>query len=116
MIAEHWYDYSLVSQAAPAAPGEYIVLYLVGMGAVDRTVASGAAAPLNPLARVTSQPTVKLNGVSVPVLYAGLAPGWVGLYQINIQLPSSFAADGNMTLTVTQNGVVSNTTLIPVRK
>jgi uncharacterized protein (TIGR03437 family) len=113
-IAQHWVDSSLVSAASPARPGEYLVLYLVGMGQTDYPPAAGAASPGNPLARVTSAPVVTLGSSPAPVLFAGLSPGSVGLYQIDIQVPN-VPVDGNLMLTVIQGGVVSNVTVLPVR-
>jgi uncharacterized protein (TIGR03437 family) len=113
-IAQHWVDSSLVSAASPARPGEYLVLYLVGMGQTDYPAASGAASPGNPLARVTSAPVVMLGSSPASVLFAGLSPGSVGLYQIDIQVPN-VPVDGNLTLMVIQGGVVSNVTVLPVR-
>jgi uncharacterized protein (TIGR03437 family) len=115
LIAQHWEDYSLVSPASPATPGDYLILYLVGMGQTDNPVASGAATPLAPLSQVTSPPVVTLGGVPATVLFAGLTPGWAGLYQVNIQVPN-VTAGGNLTLTVSQGGVISNTALLPVQK
>ena len=114
VIAQHWLDSSLITAASPARPGEYIVLYLVGMGQTDNPVASGAASPLDPLSRVISPPVVTLGGNPVPtLLFAGLTPGSVGLYQIDLQVPD-VPVDGNLTLTVSQGGVVSNITILPV--
>jgi uncharacterized protein (TIGR03437 family) len=114
VIAQHWVDSSLVSASSPARPGEYLVMYLVGMGQTDYAVASGAASPGSPLARATSAPVVMLGGSPAPVLFAGLTPGSVGLYQIDIQVPN-VAVDGNLMLTVIQGGVVSNAAIVPVR-
>jgi len=113
VIAQHWVDSSLITAASPARPGEYIVLYLVGMGQTDYPMGAGAASPVNPLARVISPPVVTLGGNPVPTLFAGLTPGSVGLYQIDLQVPD-VSVDGNLTLTVSQNGVASNTTIVPV--
>jgi uncharacterized protein (TIGR03437 family) len=33
------------------------------------------------------QPRVEINGTNAPVLFSGLAPGWMGLYQVNVRLP-----------------------------
>src|SRR5207248_1409118 len=49
--AQHGADGSLITEASPAKPGEFIVLYLAGMGLTDTPVVSGAAAPSNPPAR-----------------------------------------------------------------
>ncbi len=52
IIAQHNADYSLVNAASPAKPGEYVTMYLVGMGATNPPVASGIAAPSSPLAQL----------------------------------------------------------------
>lgn len=114
-IAQHT-DYSLVTASSPAKPGETIVFYLVGMGLTDTPVASGAASPANPLAHPLIAPTVMLNGVTAPassVVFAGLTPGVVGLYQIDFQVPAS-APNGNLPLVISQSGSQSNTTILPV--
>jgi uncharacterized protein (TIGR03437 family) len=64
---------------------------------------------------VVKQPDVTLDGAPVTVSYAGLAPGWVGLYQIDFQVPAS-AQTGNLKLTITQNGVLANDSYLPVRR
>jgi uncharacterized protein (TIGR03437 family) len=117
IIAQHL-DGSLVLASAPAQPGEYIVMYLLGMGNTDNTVASGNASPDGepgaPLAHPTQTPTLTLGGQTVPIAFAGLTPGLVGLYQIDVQIPQN-AAGGNQLLVVSQDGVASNTTIVPVQ-
>lgn len=113
VIAQHA-DYSLVNAASPARPAEYIRVYLVGMGSTNPVVATGLPAPPQ-LHRVVKQPDVTLDGAPVTVSYAGLAPGWVGLYQIDFQVPAS-AQTGNLKLTITQNGVLANDSYLPVRR
>lgn len=113
LIAVHATDGSLISPSSPAQQGEYIVLFLLGMGGTDNTVASGKASPGTPLSRPTQIPTLTLAGNPVPVAFAGLSPGFVGLYQINLQIPQSLPG-GNVALTVTQNNNVSNTTILPI--
>ncbi len=113
LIAQHA-DGSLVSKTAPAKPGEYIVAYLAGMGDTDNPVVTGAASPSAPLARPASTPALTLDGKSVQILFAGLTPGLVGLYQMNFQIPAAVAA-GDLPLVVTQNGVASNPTVISVQ-
>ena len=112
IIAQHA-DFSLVSSASPAKPGEYLVMYLVGLGATNPSVASGAPAPTSPLASVTVSPAVTVAGSTATVAFAGLTPGFVGLYQINFQVPAS-ATSGELEVDVTQNGVAANPTLLPV--
>jgi uncharacterized protein (TIGR03437 family) len=114
VVAQHL-DGTLVPAAAPAAPGEYLVIYSSGLGATDIPVPSGTASPLNPLANVADPPVVTLNGNPINVLFAGLAPGLVGLFQINIQVPAGLAT-GNYNLLLTQSTAVSNTTVLPVQQ
>jgi len=113
IVAQHQ-DGTLVSDDAPAAPNEFLTLYMSGLGATDIPVASGEPSPSKPLANVLDTPTLTLNGTKVPLLFAGLTPGLVGLYQINIQVPDGLP-DGNYEIAVAQSGVVSNTTLLPVK-
>ncbi|MGA2882156.1 MAG: putative Ig domain-containing protein [Bryobacteraceae bacterium] len=113
IIAQHGADFSLVSSSNPAKPGEYLVMYLVGMGATNPGVASGVQAPSSPLASVTNQPTVTVGSQPANVAFAGLTPGFVGLYQINFQVPTSVSS-GALEVDVTQNGVAANPTLLPV--
>jgi uncharacterized protein (TIGR03437 family) len=115
-IAQHL-DFSLVNAASPAHPGESIMIYLVGMGATNPAVASGQVAPGSTpgsaLASAMVQPLVQVAGQNATVLYAGLTPGSVGLYQIDFTIPTGVAA-GNPTIAVSQSTVNANTTTIPV--
>ena len=79
IVAQHQ-DYSLVSETSPAAPGEYLVIYLSGLGQTGVTVADGAAAPAPSNLQLLSPliaPTLTLNGTSIPIYFAGLSPGYV---------------------------------------
>lgn len=113
IIAQHSADYSLVTSSNPAKPGEYLIMYLVGMGATNPPVASGAASPSSPPASVTLQPTVTVGSQTATVEFAGLTPGFVGLYQVNFQVPAGLQA-GELEVAVSQNGVAANPTILPV--
>jgi uncharacterized protein (TIGR03437 family) len=113
IIAQHSADFSLVSSSKPAKPGEYLVMYLVGLGATNPSVASGDATPASPLHPVTMPVTVTVGSQPATVLFAGLSPYFVGLYQINFQVPVG-ATSGEPEVDVTQNGVAANPTLLPV--
>ena len=103
---------TLISASNPAKPGQNLTIYLAGMGPTNPAVASGQPTPLQAVP-VTNQPTVTLDGETVSYSYAGLTPTGVGLYQINLTVPQDARA-GNLDLIVTQNGVASNTTKLPV--
>jgi uncharacterized protein (TIGR03437 family) len=112
-LAQHSTDFSLVNSTNPAKPGEFITIYLVGMGTTNPSVSSGAPAPSSePLARVVLQPTVTVDGHVVDTNYAGLTPGFAGLYQITFQMPSSLSSN-QVDLLVTQKGRSANPTKLP---
>ena len=106
-------DGSLNAPDNPAAAGTPLTLYTTGLGAVDQSVPSGAAAPLDPLAHATAGIEVKVGGVPADVLFAGLAPTFAGLYQLNIQLPMT--GPGEVPLQITAGGAASNVVTISLR-
>jgi uncharacterized protein (TIGR03437 family) len=111
LIAQHA-DFSLVSAASPAKPGETIMLYGSGFGATTPAVSggqvfSGTAALANPV-------KIRIGGVDVPPSFAGLTA--TGLYQFNVTVPDA-TADGNTAVVATIGGVSSpGTAFIPVKK
>ncbi len=111
LIAQHG-DGSLVSSDSPARPGEYLAVYLAGLGVTNATPPSGAASPTSPLARPLTTPRLTIDGSDSPVAFAGLTPGLVGLYQMNFQVPAGLPA-GTITVVVSQNDQTSNRTVLP---
>ena len=105
----------LVDANNPARPGDVVVIYATGMGLTNPAAATGAAAPTEPLAHVTTSPTVTIGGQQATVEFAGLAPTFAGLYQINARVPAGVAAGSSVPLVITQNGIASNTVTIAVR-
>ena len=82
-------DGTVVSISNPARRGEYVSIYLTGLGAVSPAVQDGAAAPgAEPLARISGPVAVYIEGQRVSnVTFAGLTPTLAGLYQLNLQIP-----------------------------
>ena len=74
-------------------------------------VATGAAAPADPLAAAMVQPGVTLDGAPLVVDYAGLTPGGVGVYQINARVPGNVNPGSNVPLTIQQGGSSTTVTL-----
>jgi len=103
----------LVSDSAPATPGEVVILYLTGLGRVNGSIAAGQPAPTTQLMTVVAPVEVEIGGVPVTPQFAGLAPGFAGLYQINFQLPATIAA-ARHSLQVVARGVRSNSVQLPV--
>jgi uncharacterized protein (TIGR03437 family) len=86
-------------------------MYVAGMGLTNQTVPSGTASPA---ANVLNSAGLTLNGAPVTnILYAGLTPTVVGLYQINFQVPAG-APNGDLSLALTQSSGVTNSTILPV--
>ncbi len=112
--AEHGADFSFITASSPAAPGEPILLYMAAMGATNPQVPSGAASPSGPLASLTTQPTVTIGGQTAPILFAGLTPGAVGLYQINVTVPMGLPS-GPAAVVITQGGVTANAATLPIK-
>jgi uncharacterized protein (TIGR03437 family) len=111
--AQHVADGSAVTDASPAKPGEYVVVYLAGMGATTVPVSSGAPAPSSPLAQTIDMPSITLNSENVSFSYSGLTPGLAGLYQIDLQVPAD-APNGDLTLVVNQPGFPGTPVILPV--
>jgi uncharacterized protein (TIGR03437 family) len=112
LVAQHQ-DYNLVDSSNPAKPGEALVIYLVGMGATNPPVPSGTGSPFNPPASVLSGVQLTVDGQAADVVFAGLTPGGVGLYQINFIVPANARA-GNLDVDITQAGVKANATKLVV--
>jgi len=95
-----------ITDNSPAQPGEYISLFVTGLGLVSPTIPDGAAGPSNPLSYSDLYQAGNLSvffndfaagstGNQGTIQYAGLAPYYVGLYQINVQVPSTGLTSGD---------------------
>jgi len=105
----------VVPGARPANRGEYISIYCTGLGPVNNTPASGAKAPTSPLSSTSTLPTVTVGGLSAVVTFSGLAPSFVGLYQVNAQVPDTAVPGDAVPVTLSIGGAVSDTVTIAVR-
>lgn len=108
-------SYQLVDATHPATPGStYILVYCTGLGPVMNTTPSGAAAPANPPADTIATPQVTIGGVPATVTFSGLAPGFVGEYQVNALVPAAAPAGSAVPVAISIAGVTSNTVTIAV--
>jgi uncharacterized protein (TIGR03437 family) len=106
-------DYSLNSAAKPAHAGDTVMVYMIGIGAVDNRVATGQPAGNTMFAHATASYSAAIGGQAAPVLFLGLTPGFVGLAQANLTVPS--LPPGQYDVTVTVGGVASNTVKLNVQ-
>jgi uncharacterized protein (TIGR03437 family) len=106
----------LAGPAAPAKRGEYISIYCTGLGPViGNPPGDGVPAPLDPLYKTVTTPTVSIGGVNASVSFAGLAPTLVGVYQINALVPDTIAAGNGIPVRVTMGDIQSNIVTIAVQ-
>ena len=89
--------------------GEIIEIYLTGLGSVENPPPPGAAGPSAPLAWTVATPAVSIGGVEAEVLFAGLAPGLAGVYQINVRVAEATPSGGAVELSVAISGQTSQT-------
>ena len=112
-------DYSLITTANPARPGETIVVYLSGLGSVFPVngVPAGDGTATGPNGdTIVSNLSVNVAGIgigSADIVYAGLTPTTAGLYQINFPVPANAPA-GNNALAIVSSGAFSSQALLPV--
>ena len=106
-------DYSLIGANNRAYPGDYIILYATGLGPVAGNVADGYGAPSNPPAYTLDPFQVLVAGEPCKVNFSGLAPGFVGLYQLNLQLPADLPP-GDLDVKITSPYSDSNVSVLPI--
>src|SRR5439155_25727867 len=89
----------------PPNPGDFITIYTTGMGSVTNPPATGQAGSGQPTATL---PQLLIGGVPARVDFSGLAPNFVGLYQINAQVPTGTSGGGFTLLAISIGGRQSN--------
>ena len=89
------------------------MVYLNGSGPVSPAVPDGAVTPSSPLITATSPKSAKIGPAAAQVSFLGLAPGFVGLVQANIVVPSGLA-QGDYPLTITVAGQTSNAASVSI--
>jgi uncharacterized protein (TIGR03437 family) len=101
-IATHL-DGSLVSSAKPAGAGEVVTLWTNGLGATNPDVVPGGLPSMAQWLSHMETFNIWLGGTPIDhslVLYAGVAPGFAGLYQVNVRLPQSLPPNPELRLAV----------------
>jgi uncharacterized protein (TIGR03437 family) len=106
-------DGSLVSPAAPAVPGETITLYGTGFGPYRGIAPDGFAIPETPPLPLSDPVTVTAGGEALEPVFAGAAPGEVGVVAVRFRIPEN-AVEGALELRVSVNGVETNPVVVPV--
>jgi uncharacterized protein (TIGR03437 family) len=107
-------DGRIADGANPATPGSTVVLYMSGLGATNPEVTAGEATPPSPLSTVADRVSVTIGGVDAIVDFAGLVPGFAGLYQVNVRLPAGVTGDA-VQLTVRASEQLSPPVTLAIR-
>jgi len=121
-------DYSLNGSpgsapgARPESRGRFIIVYANGQGrqlldgATSEllTLPSGYATPNSPLYLTAGIPTVTIGGIRAQAAFSGLAPGFVGLWQLNVKIPDNAPTGNAVPLVVSFGEKVSKTTTVAV--
>jgi uncharacterized protein (TIGR03437 family) len=94
----------LVSAGNPLHAGDYLELFVTGLGLTTNRQGLDFA---------NQQPTVVISGKDCPVSYAGRAPGFAGLDQINCVVPAGVSGDA--AISVTSGSRISNVATIAVQ-
>ena len=109
-------------QSKRARKGDYVVLYGTGAGAQfvnasnnqPLTIKDGEAATASPLAATANLPTATVGGKTATVYFSGLAPGFVGLWQLNVQVPADAPSGASVEVVLNFGGKTANRVTIAV--
>jgi uncharacterized protein (TIGR03437 family) len=92
---------SPVTATSPATAKETVVVYATGLGPVSGSMVTGKPASTTSLQPTTpDQATAKMGGITAPVAFSGLTPGFIGLYQVNVQVPANVPPGSLLTVSV----------------
>ena len=92
---------------SPASRGDVVVIYATGLGPVTPPVLPGQPAPASPLSQTANPVTVTIGGRQGEVWFAGLTPGFLGLYQVNVVVPADADTGDQVPVTLTVAGRTS---------
>ena len=103
---------SAIDADHPAKVGSVVSLFFTGLGAVDIPVHAGEPGPLSPLAKAVAKVAATVGGQPATIQFAGLAPGYAGLAQVNLVVPP--LATGVYPVIIVVGDAVSNSALLNV--
>ena len=107
-------DGSLNGPANPERIGNVLQVYVTGLGAPSPPVATGAAAPRDPLSTHFNPPEVTTDGKPASVTFSGRAPDFVGLDQVNVVIPEAVTTGSPVPLVIMNGTNVSNTVTVSI--
>jgi uncharacterized protein (TIGR03437 family) len=108
-------SYAVADPKAPVTAGDALAIFCTGLGVVNPAVPDGAAAPSSPPANTVATPTVTIGGKNAVPFFSGLAPGFVGLYQIDVTVPSGVTPGNQVPVVLSIAGETSPPVTIAVK-
>jgi uncharacterized protein (TIGR03437 family) len=109
-------DLTLNSPASPAASDSVLTIYATGLGKTDpRPISGYPGSFIEPLMTALESPIVLIGGLPAEVLFAGIAPQYVGVYQVSVLLPAGVSAGAAVPIQILSGGAASNVATIVVR-
>jgi uncharacterized protein (TIGR03437 family) len=102
-----------VTAANPVKRGQLVQLFMNGLGPVNGGPASGEFASTTVLTHTKTDPVVTIGGQTATLQFSGLAPGFPGLYQVNVYVPTGISA-GSASISLTINGATTKALTLPV--
>jgi len=96
-------------EARPARPGDILTIFANGLGPLDTPVQDGRNT-LDRLRNTATRPAVTVGGLPVPdgdILFSGLTPQFVALYQINFRMPPGVTPGNAVPIRIRMSGVES---------
>ncbi len=106
---------TLANRASPATAGDVLTVYCAGLGEVQPPLAAGLPAPFGQLENTVNPVTATIGGVPADIMFAGLTPGFAGLYQINMTVPSGVTPGDAVPLVLTVAGISSQPVSMAIR-
>lgn len=114
LIAALDQDFRLLTVANPARRGRVVQLYANGLGPVNPTVGTGEPTPSDVFVQTTGNIQATIGNRPASIQFAGLAPGIVGLYQVNVLVPED-APTGLQDVVLTVEGIQSKAATLMVQ-
>jgi uncharacterized protein (TIGR03437 family) len=104
-----------VDSGNPAKAGDPIAIFCTGLGPVTNTPPTGEPAPLDSLSWTTTVPAVYIGDIQAKLNFWGLAPGQIGMYQVNAFVPEGVTVGSSVAVTISIGGAVSNVVTVAVQ-
>ncbi len=101
----------LATGSNPVKREDRITIYLTGLGRTSPPIDEGLPSPESPLSSALVEPKVTLGGQELPVDFAGLSPGQVGVYQINARVPVNVPTGFEVPLVIQQGSITTSVTV-----